>query len=103
MGKLSTAGGSPTSSVHPLDRFGPVNTEPPFSNPVDWQLAPLDCLPKRLLEEPLPEGAAAGARLSADRLARMIRSYNLARGWSEEGYLGDAALSDLGLDVALPS
>jgi aldehyde:ferredoxin oxidoreductase len=61
-----------------------------------------DTLPRRLLEQPLPEGAAAGARLSPGRLARMIRAYNIARGWTEEGYLRADASGDLGLDVCLP-
>jgi aldehyde:ferredoxin oxidoreductase len=56
-----------------------------------------DTLPRRLLEQPLPEGAAAGARLSPERLTRMIRAYNVARNWTEEGYLRADALNDLAL------
>jgi hypothetical protein len=29
----------------------------------------------------------------------MIRAYTLARGWSEDGYLGPEALDDLRIDV----
>jgi len=60
-----------------------------------------DTLPERFLEEALPDGASAGARLSRERLAEMIRSYNLARGWTEEGYLSEKVLQDLAVDTGL--
>lgn len=60
-----------------------------------------DALPERFLRETLREGASAGAHMPRERLQAMIRSYNLARGWSEEGYLPEAALRDLGLDEPL--
>jgi aldehyde:ferredoxin oxidoreductase len=44
-----------------------------------------DTLPGRFLDEALATGPARGARLPRARLASMIRSYNLERGWSEEG------------------
>jgi aldehyde:ferredoxin oxidoreductase len=56
-----------------------------------------DTLPERFLREALPDGAAAGARLPRERLAAMIGSYNLARGWTEDGYLPEAVLQDLAL------
>jgi aldehyde:ferredoxin oxidoreductase len=60
-----------------------------------------DTLPERFLVEALPDGASAGARLSRERLAEMIRSYNLARGWTEEGYLSEEVLRDLAVDTGL--
>ncbi len=56
-----------------------------------------DTLPRRFLEEPLSGGVAAGARLPRERLAAMIRAYNLARGWTAEGYLPEEAVADLAL------
>ncbi|MBX9626948.1 MAG: aldehyde ferredoxin oxidoreductase family protein [Gemmataceae bacterium] len=47
-----------------------------------------DTLPKRFLGEPLPDGSAPGAALPEGRLRAMIRAYNLARGWTEEGWVG---------------
>ncbi|MEX1230613.1 MAG: aldehyde ferredoxin oxidoreductase family protein [Planctomycetaceae bacterium] len=46
-----------------------------------------DTLPKRFLSEALPEGASQGASLSSEALQRLIRQYNLLRGWTAEGYL----------------
>ncbi len=57
-----------------------------------------DTLPERFLGEALRDGASAGARIPRERLQAMIRSYNLARGWSEEGYLPEAVLRELGID-----
>jgi aldehyde:ferredoxin oxidoreductase len=45
-----------------------------------------DRLPKRFLSEAIPSGPVRGARLPASRLAKMIRDYNLERGWTEDGY-----------------
>jgi aldehyde:ferredoxin oxidoreductase len=58
-----------------------------------------DTLPARFLDEPLADGASAGARIPRERLREMIRSYNLARGWTEQGYLPAAVLQDLGVDT----
>jgi aldehyde:ferredoxin oxidoreductase len=58
-----------------------------------------DTLPERFLSEALPDGASAGASVPHQRLADMIRSYNLARGWTQEGYLPEAVLRDLAIDV----
>ena len=43
-----------------------------------------DTLPLRMLQKALPEDSRS--QLSAERLASLIKAYNLARGWSEEGY-----------------
>lgn len=45
-----------------------------------------DTLPERFLTSALSEGASAGAALPRERLERLIRAYNLQRGWSAEGY-----------------
>jgi len=58
-----------------------------------------DTLPDRFLEEPLPDGPVAGARLTHSRLKEMVHSYNEARGWSREGFLPPAAMKDLLLDA----
>lgn len=44
-----------------------------------------DTLPQRMLEEAIPEDARA--QLSPARLKSLIRAYNLARGWTEDGWL----------------
>lgn len=50
-----------------------------------------DVLPERLLSEGLPEDARA--QLSPERLSALITAYNLARGWSPEGWLPDSNAS----------
>lgn len=62
-----------------------------------------DGLPARFLEEPLPSGPTRGARLPAARLGEMIRGYNRARGWRDDGHLEPASLAllEAELDVAL--
>jgi len=59
-----------------------------------WQPAE-DTLPARFLESALPEDTRAA--LAADKLQAAIRSYNLARGWSPEGYPLSETLLALGL------
>lgn len=49
-----------------------------------------DTLPDRFLSTALQQGASAGAQLPRERLERMVRAYNLGRGWSAEGYPADA-------------
>jgi aldehyde:ferredoxin oxidoreductase len=44
-----------------------------------------DTLPQRMLEQSIPEDARA--QLSPARLKSLIKAYNLARGWTEEGWL----------------
>ncbi len=56
-----------------------------------------DRLPERLLSEPLPDAPPGSARLDAARLARMIRAYNRARGWTDGGYLRPERWRELGL------
>jgi aldehyde:ferredoxin oxidoreductase len=54
-----------------------------------------DTLPPRFLSEALPSGPAAGAAFPRERLQEMIRSYNRARGWTDDGYPPDAQLASL--------
>ncbi len=46
-----------------------------------------DTLPRRFLDTPLPDGAAAGLRLAPDTLRALIEAYNRGRGWLEDGRL----------------
>ena len=57
-----------------------------------------DTLPERFLSEALPEGASRGAVIPRERLQRMIRAYNVARGWTEDGYLPAGRMIDLGVE-----
>lgn len=75
-----------------------VDLKKAFNVREGWKPAD-DTLPARLLEEPLREGAARGGRIDRARLARMVRAYNRARGWTDDGYLGADALRDLAQDV----
>lgn len=47
-----------------------------------------DTLPGRMLEQALPDDARA--QLSPERLAALVRAYNLARGWSPDGWILEA-------------
>jgi aldehyde:ferredoxin oxidoreductase len=58
-----------------------------------------DTLPDRLLDEAIQGGPVSGARLTRERLAGMLRSYNLARGWSPEGHPKASAWEALLLDA----
>ncbi len=58
-----------------------------------------DTLPKRFLSEQLPDGASQGAMLSKERLQSLVHAYNLARGWSPEGWIGDNQLAELRISV----
>ena len=44
-----------------------------------------DWLPQRMLRDAIPEDARS--QLSPERLTALVRAYNLARGWSEDGWL----------------
>jgi len=60
-----------------------------------------DTLPERLLSEALPSGPARGARLPRARLAGMIRAYNLARGWRQDGMLPETLIVQLFTQLGL--
>lgn len=53
-----------------------------------------DNLPQRMLEEPMPEGAAQG---QICRLNEMLPEYYRLRGWDETGFPTEAKLNELGL------
>ncbi|MFZ5352452.1 MAG: aldehyde ferredoxin oxidoreductase family protein [Bacillota bacterium] len=53
-----------------------------------------DTLPKRLLEEPIPEGPSKGL---VHRLSELLPEYYLLRGWGENGIPEAERLSKLGL------
>ena len=53
-----------------------------------------DTLPKRLLEEEIPEGPSKGW---VNKLDEMLGEYYKERGWSEEGIPTKAKLEELGL------
>ena len=56
-----------------------------------------DWLPPRLLEEPLSSGVVQGVSLTPDELRLMIQSYYAARGWSEQGLVGEEKKRAVGL------
>ncbi|HEC33839.1 MAG TPA: aldehyde ferredoxin oxidoreductase [Chloroflexi bacterium] len=53
-----------------------------------------DTLPKRMLEEPMPDGPARGHVVELDQ---MLPEFYRLRGWDEEGVPTDAKLAELGL------
>jgi aldehyde:ferredoxin oxidoreductase len=55
-----------------------------------------DSLPKRMLEEPMPEGPAEGMVV---HLAEMIPEYYRIRGWSSDGVPTAKKLQELGLEL----
>lgn len=61
-----------------------------------------DTLPKRLLEEPLPEGPAKGMVIEPDTLEMMKDAYYEFRGWDKEtGKPTPEKLRELGLDSVI--
>lgn len=54
-----------------------------------------DTLPSRFFDEPLADGPGAGIGLSRDQLQSLIRAYNLARGWSDDGWPVPSQVVDL--------
>jgi aldehyde:ferredoxin oxidoreductase len=58
-----------------------------------------DWLPERLLSETLPTGVASGVGLSRDELRQMVRGYYEARQWSEDGFVPERKLRELGIAV----
>ena len=58
-----------------------------------------DTLPPRTLDEPLPNGVAAGVGLTREELDYMIAGYYRARGWTDEGLIPEDKLAELGLET----
>ena len=53
-----------------------------------------DTLPKRMLEEPMPDGPAKGHVVELDE---MLPEFYELRGWDEDGVPTDEKLAELGL------
>lgn len=58
-----------------------------------------DTLPERMLRQALPEDSLS--QLSSERLSGLIRAYNVARGWSPEGWLTDEQAAHCGSSIAV--
>ncbi len=56
-----------------------------------------DTLPRRILEEPLPEGPAKGKYLSLENFNYMLNEYYRLRGWDENGIPKKETLKRLGI------
>ena len=56
-----------------------------------------DVLPARLLNEPLPDGPAAGAVLTEETMQEMVQAYYAARGWMPDGTVPDPVVRELRL------
>ena len=57
-----------------------------------------DTLPRRVFDEALPTGVAAGVGLSRDDLDMMVQGYYRARGWNEDGTIPEGKMRELGLE-----
>ncbi len=56
-----------------------------------------DLLPRRIMEEPLPEGMAKGRVITPKMYDEMLDEYYLERGWNERGIPNPETLERLGL------
>jgi aldehyde:ferredoxin oxidoreductase len=54
-------------------------------------------LPKRIMEEPLPEGMAKGRVITQQMYKEMLDEYYNARGWDETGVPKQETISRLGI------
>jgi aldehyde:ferredoxin oxidoreductase len=61
-----------------------VTTKKRFNILAGWKPEE-DTLPNRMLREAIPEDARS--QLSAERLGALVKAYNQARGWSDDGWL----------------
>jgi len=57
-----------------------------------------DCLPRRLMEEPIKDGLSKGEMISQQELDFMLDEYYEARGWDKNGIPTPAKLHELGLE-----
>ena len=57
-----------------------------------------DSLPKRLLEESLPDGPAEGRILGTDNFYKMLSEYYRIRGWDDKGVPTQATITKYGFD-----
>jgi len=56
-----------------------------------------DNLPKRMMEEPMPEGPAKGQLITREELDKMLDEYYKLRGWSMDGVPTEEKLQELDL------
>ncbi len=56
-----------------------------------------DTLPKRVMEEPIPDGPAEGMHCPPEELEAMLEEYYEFRGWNEDGTVSTATMERLGL------
>ncbi|MCK4767562.1 MAG: aldehyde ferredoxin oxidoreductase family protein [Desulfobacula sp.] len=61
-----------------------------------------DILPRRFVEEPLPDGPSKGHRISRDDMDYMRQEYYQLRGWNKKGVPLDKTLNRLGIKYAGP-
>jgi aldehyde:ferredoxin oxidoreductase len=59
-----------------------------------------DTLPRRFLSTELTQGASRGARLTEPQLRDLIAAYNLARGWTSDGWIPQQQLTELDIVAA---
>ncbi|MBU2455003.1 MAG: aldehyde ferredoxin oxidoreductase C-terminal domain-containing protein, partial [Proteobacteria bacterium] len=64
--------------------------------------ASTDTLPRRFVEEPLPDGPGKGHRISKKDMAYMKQEYYKTRGWDENGVPLDKTLKRLRIDYVRP-
>ena len=91
-------------TAHELRRCGEriSNLKKLFNIREGWTRAD-DTLPPRALEEPLPDGVAAGVGLTKEELDYMIAGYYQARGWTADGMITEDKLAEMGLlDLTTP-
>jgi len=67
-----------------------VNSRKQFNILAGWTPEE-DTLPDRILRQALPDDPRA--RLTPERLTGLVRAYNLARGWTAEGWLPDEEMN----------
>jgi aldehyde:ferredoxin oxidoreductase len=53
-----------------------------------------DCLPDRFMDDALPNETTGPAVLNRSQLAKLIAAYNLARGWTAEGWIPRPPLAE---------
>lgn len=60
-----------------------------------------DCLPHRVMKEPIPSGPSKGMYCPMEELDRMLDEYYILRGWTADGVPGTEKLRELGLEFAI--
>jgi aldehyde:ferredoxin oxidoreductase len=57
-----------------------------------------DRLPKRFMQDPVPEGPQEGQVFRPEDTAGMLREYYRLRGWDDKGHPLESSLKDMGID-----